>query len=274
MNKKKIILSLLGFGVCLISNNAINIHASAETIGEPIDANFELPGQDEYDQIDFGDSQSSNRYDPRPDSGQFYPNTIHKGNPEGFGAYVSTFSDLSNHYVQKAMRTDYDFDMLFYIPTDFEYDSPGYAVPENKYAKFNPSDDFNTGWKDYYYVKKHGYYEDKKYYMTSHFNPNWSKWIYESDKKKDKDGDIIYNFEGQRWKWSTSNSSNVAIQPNTSNNHEGTKAKWYDNRFDRNLEWRYIGYSQQGVPLGNPYFPSDSDSGGEGFDRGYKGFKC
>lgn len=275
MNKKKIILSILGFGVCLISNNAINIHASAETMSEPINSNWELPGQGQYDQINFSKSQSTDRYDPRPSLGQFKSNTIHKGNPEGFGAKKSTFSDLSGKHVQKAIRTDYDFDMLFYQPTDFAFNSPGISVPENYYAIFNPADDFNTGKKESYYKKKKGYWSHSgKFNQTSHFNPADSRWIYESNPVYDKDDDDpIFDFEGDKWKGSTSNSSNIAIQPNTSDNHNGTSAKWYDNKFDRKIEWRYIGYSQQGVPLGNPYFPSDNDSNGAGFDRGYMGLR-
>ena len=279
MNKKKIILSLLGFGLCLIPNNILNMNTSAATVSEPIDSNFELPGQSDNAQIDFSESQDTDLYNPRPDVGEFKSNTIHKGNPDVGGAKKSTFSDLSGHSVQTGLRSDYDFDMLFYIPTDFAFASPGVSVPENYYSTHNVDDNFDTGWNDYYYKKKRDdgeyYWDEKKFDMMSHFNPTWSKWIYEDDpvydSEDDDEEDPIFNFYGEAWDGSDSNSSNIAIQPNTSDNHHGTKAKWYDDKFDRKLEWRYLGYSMQGVPLGNPYFPSDSDSNGAGFDRGYMG---
>lgn len=277
MNKKKIILSMLGLGICFIPSNVININASAETVSEPIDSNFELPGQSDNAQIDFSESQDVDLYNPRPDTGEFKSNTIHKGNPDVGGALKSTFSDLSGHSVQTGLRTDYDFDMLFYIPTDFAFDSPGVSVPENYYSTHSGYHNFDTGWTDKYYKRKKDsegdhYWKRTSFDMMSHFDPTWSKWIYEDNPKyDDDDDDPIYNFYGEEWEGSNSNSSNIAIQPNTSDNRNGTKAKWYDDKFDRKLEWRYLGYSMQGRALGNPYFPSDSDSGGAGFDRGYMG---
>lgn len=233
MNKKKIILSILGLGICLIPSNFININVSAETVSEPIDSNFELPGQHTNDQIDFSESQDVNLYNPRPDTGEFKSNTIHKGNPDVGGALKSTFSDLSGHSVQTGLRTDYDFDMLFYIPTDFAFDSPGVSVPENYYSTHNVNDNFNTGRKDYYYKKQRDddgnrYCGEKSFKMMSHFDPTYDKWIYEDNPVYDShDDDPIFNFYGEKWRGSNSNSSNIAIKPNTSDNRNGTKAKWY-----------------------------------------------
>jgi len=234
MNKKKIILSMLGFGICLIPSNIINIHASAERMSEPINSNWELPGQTDNAQIDFSESQDTDLYNPRPEVGEFKRNTIHKGNPDVGGAIRSTFSDLSGHSVQTGLRTDYDFDMLFYIPTDFEFASPGVSVPENYYSLHNVGDNFDTGRSDYYYKKKRDdgeyYWDEKKFDMMSHFDPTWSKWIYEDDpvydSEDDDEEDPIFNFYGEEWDGSDSNSSNIAIQPNTSDNHNGKKAKW------------------------------------------------
>lgn len=278
MNKKKIILSLLGCGACLISSNIINIQTSALTGSDNPDINYQLPGQNSQDnsknQIDFSASQSHNLYNTRLQYGYFKDNTVHKSNPDVGGSIGrSTFDNLSGHKVENAIRTDYNFNMLFYIPSDFGVRSPGITVPENYYSSHNVADNFSTGKKESYYKKKKGEWSHSgKFNQLSHFNPADSRWIYESNPVYDKGSDDpIYDFEGDKWKGSTSNSSNIAIQPNTSDNHNGTKAKWNDDKFDRKLEWRYLGYSQQGVALGNPYFPSDSDSNGAGFDRGYMG---
>lgn len=284
MNKKKIILSLLGFGISLVGNTIVSMPTYALTGSDNPDINFQLPGQNSEDsddnQIDFSASQDHDLYNTRPQYGYFKDNIVHKSNPDVGGSIGrSTFTDLSGHRVQNAIRHDYNFDMLFYIPTDFAFDSPGISVPENYYSTHSVADNFDTGWNDYYYKKYHEdgetYWDEKSFDMKSHFDPTWSKWIYEDDPVYDSDDededDPIYNFDGEKWRGSNSNSSNIAIQPNTSDNHNGTKAKWNDDKFNRKLEWRYLGYSQQGVALGNPYFPSDNDSDGAGFDRGYMG---
>jgi hypothetical protein len=275
MNKKKILLSLLGCGVCLVSSNIMNIHPTARTTsGNDIetsldDINWQIPGSGEYDQIEF-DSMNTNRDSERPQTGVFKDNTVHKSNPDVGGYIGSSTFDLGGHEVQNAIRTDYDFNMLFYIPVDFAFYSPGIAVPENYYSTHNVGDNFETGETESYIKKEDG---DWGWYgefdQKSHFDPTYSKWVYESSPKHG-----LYDFNGDKWRGSSSNSSNIAIQPNTSDNHNGSDAKWNDDKFNRDLEWRYLGYSQQGVVLGNPYFPSDSDSNGAGFDRGYMGIEC
>lgn len=312
MNKKKIILSLLGCGICLVASNIPSMSTFALTTqsGNDVsdDANYfhQMPGHTAVsdisdDQIDFSSEQSGDAYVTRPTKGYFKDNVYHPKNPIrgdtglNIGSYLgsgSTF-DLSGKKVWSAIRTDYNFDMLYYsIPAGsdgFDYNSPGVSIPENYYFS-TTFQDGTSNVNEYYYRSSRSGYRSR--YANWHFQPGSSTWIPEDSPKiyrdyySDTDYDSIdcWDYQGSRWQGSNSNSSNIAIEPNTSDNSGGVKAKMYDDLFsrpdgdtgydtadsDRKLEWRFLGYSQQGKVLGNPYFPSDSD-GGSGYTRGSSG---
>ncbi|MBY1477110.1 hypothetical protein KWW00_15195, partial [Clostridioides difficile] len=217
MNIKKIILATLGL------LTAFNINAYAWN-GE--DANPDKDPVLENSRITW--DVNSKDATGRPQSGTFHKNQIMSKNPlfgDVDGAYVGgggrTYVKNGGE-VRSVLKGGYGYKMLYYEQ---------YADKDGKVYK-SPSAD---GTKENFYTKMDSTLTSG--YRNRYWNLNWN-----GSQTNFSKVNVEPNYQGRK-KYQMSTNNNVT------NN--------YDARFDKDGEWRYLGYNLRGEPLTNPFFSCD-----------------
>ncbi|MDW0076969.1 hypothetical protein RHK41_19860 [Clostridioides difficile] len=164
----------------------------------------------------------------RPQSGTFHKNQIMSKNPlfgDVDGAYVGGGGRTyvkNGGKVRSAIKSGYGFDLLYYEQ---------YADKDGKVYKSPDAD----GTKENFYTKMDSTLTSG--YRNRYWNLNWN-----GSQTNFSKVNVEPNYQGRK-KYQMSTNNNV------SNN--------YDARFDKDGEWRYLGYNLRGEPLTNPFFSCD-----------------
>lgn len=211
MSNKKIIMTALGVGILSTISIVSVIDSNAW-------GNNESGGNTYIGRMVWNSNDTNNG---RYQAGHFNGAQVMRKNPTlANGGYIgsgSSYTKNSNQKVRTAVKSGYNYDILYYEP---------YATGSGSWYTSPQADGVDENYYSHYYNAISGYMH----------KISW--------------GGSKTNFSNKESKPNDSNKANY-----TNAGSKVTNA--YDSRFGKVGEWRYLGYGIDGSIISNPFFPAD-----------------